>query len=193
MVLASELKSGMVLRIDNEIYRVLEAEFKAGSAKLNGVVKTQLNNVLTGGMWDRNFRPQERLEDVQLEQRSMEFLFSGVDSCTFMNPDTFEQLEVPRSIVGTVVGFLHPGMMVPIQFFEARPISIQFPEIADARVAKTAPAAHSHQDNAWKDATLENGQRIQVPLFIAPGELVRVEVKTGRYISRSRGEHRQVA
>lgn len=193
MVIASELKGGMVLRIEGEIYKVLEVEFKAGTAKLSGVVKTQLHNILTGSMWERHFRPQERLEDVQLEQRTLEFLFSDADSCTFMNPENFEQVEVPRAIVGTAEGFLQSGMLVPVQFFEGRPISALFPAVAEARVARTAAPAHAHQDNAWKEATLENGVRIQVPLFIAPGEVVRVDVKAGRYVERARTERKRIA
>ena len=193
MVIASDLKDGMVLRIEGEIYKVLQADVKAGTAKLGGVVKTQLKNVITSSMWERHFRPQERLEDVQLEQRTLEFLFIDADSCTFMNPETFEQVEVPRAIVGAAEGFLQSGMLVPLQFFEGRPLGVIFPDIAGARVARTAPPQHAHQDNAWKEATLENGVRIDVPLFIAPGEVVRVDVKAGRYVERARGERRRIA
>lgn len=193
MVIASELKSGMVLRIEGEIYKVLQAEFKAGTAKLGGVVKTQLHNVVTGSMWEPHFRPLERLEDVQLEQRSMEFLFGDADNCTFMNPENFEQVEIPRTMVGAAEKFLESGMLLPVEFFEGRPISMIFPNVAEARVARTAPPAHGHQDNAWKEATLENGDRIQVPLFIAPGEVVRVDVKSGRYVERARAERKRIA
>lgn len=191
MVIASELKGGMVLRIEGEIYKVLEAEFKAGAAKLGGVVKSKLNNVSTGSMWERHFRPLERLEDVQLEQHTLEFLFSDAEICTFMNPENFEQVEVPRSLVGPAEGFLQAGMPVPVQFFEGRPISVIFPDVAEARVARTAPPAHAHQDNAWKEAMLENGARVQVPLFIAPGEIVRVDIKAARYVERARAGHKR--
>ena len=120
MVIASELKSGMVLRIERDIYKVLEAEFKAGTAKLTGVVKTKLNNVTTGSMWDQHFRPQERLEDVHLDPRILEFLFSDADNCIFMNPDDFEQVEVPRAIVGAAEKFLRSGMLLPVEFFEGK-------------------------------------------------------------------------
>ena len=193
MVIASELKSGMVLRIEREIYRVLEAEFKAGSAKLTGVVKTKLSNVTTGSMWEQHFRPQERLEDVHLEQRALEFLFSDADNCTFMNPENFEQVYIPRAIVGAADKFLQSGMLLSVEFFEGRPISLLFPNVAEARVARTAPPVHAHQDNAWKEASLENGVRIQVPLFIAPGEIVRVDVKAGRYVERARAERKRAA
>jgi len=193
MVMASNLKSGMVLRIEGEIYKVLEAEFKAGAAKLSGVVKTQLNNVVTGGLWERHFRPQERLEDVQLEQYTLEFLYSDSDNCIFMNPRDFEQVAVPRSLLGAAEGFLQSGMLVPVQFFEGSPISAVLPQVADARVARTAPPVHAHQDVAWKEATLENGVQIQVPLFVAPGDVVRVNVLAGRYVERARSERRGIA
>jgi elongation factor P len=193
MVIASELKSGMVLRIEKEIYRVLEAEFRAGTAKLTGVVKVKLNNVTTGSMWDHHFRPQERLEDVYLEPRILEFLFSDADNCTFMNPENFEQVEVPTAIVGAAEKFLRSGMLLPVEFFEGKAISVLSPKVAEARVARTAPAVHAHQDSGWKEALLENGVRIQVPLFIAPGEVVRVDVKAGRYVERARAERKRVA
>ncbi|HLB86094.1 MAG: hypothetical protein AUH86_19080 [Acidobacteria bacterium 13_1_40CM_4_58_4] len=193
MVIASELRAGMAIRIEGEIYKVLEAESKAGAAKLGGVVKTKLRNVTTGRVWEPHFRPQERLEDLELEQRTMEFLFSDGEVCTFMNLENFEQLEVPRAMVGAPEKFLQSGMQLPVEFFEARPISVVFPDLVEARVAITAPPAHSQQDSAWKEATLDNGIPIRVPLFIGPGEIVRVDVKTGRYVERVRAERKRSA
>jgi elongation factor P len=80
-----------------------------------------------------------------------------------------------------------------VEFFEGRALVVVSPDIVEARVADTAPPAHSQQDSAWKDATLDNGLRIQVPLFIAPGEIVRVDVRDGRYVERARVEHKRTA
>ncbi len=193
MVIASELKEGMFIRVEGHIYEVLEAESKAGTAKLSGVVKTKLRNVTSGRTWEPHFRPDERLEDLELEQQTLEFLFSDADGCTFMNPRTFEQIEVPRAILGMAEQFLQSGMQLPVQFFEGRPISAIVPDVVEARVAITTPPAHSQQDSTWKEATLDNGLRIRVPLFIAPGEIVRVEVQTGRYVERARGERKRSA
>lgn len=193
MVIASELKEGTAIRIDRHIYRVLEVESKAGAAKLGGVVKTKLSDVKSGRMWEPHFRPQERLEDLELDRRMMEFLFSDEDNCTFMNPNSYEQIAIPRSILGPAAQFLQPGMELPVEFFEEEPISIVFPAVAEARVQRTTPPVHSQQDSAWKEATLENGLSIQVPLFIAPGEVLRVDVKTGRYVERAHSERRRSA
>jgi elongation factor P len=193
MVIASELKPGIFLRVEGEIYKVLEAESKAGSAKLNGVVKTKLCNVTTRRLWEPHFRPQERLEDLEVGRHLMEFLFGDGEACTFMDPDTFEQITVPSAILGPAYAFLQSGMELPVEFFEGRVLSVVVPDIFGARVAATAPPSHSHEDTAWKDATLDNGLRIRVPLFIAPGEIVRVVARDGSYVERARNGHRRTA
>jgi elongation factor P len=193
MVVASELKEGEVIRIEGQIYRVLAVESKAGAAKLGGVVKTKLSNMRSGRMWEPHFRPLERLEDLQLERYNMEFIFSVGDTCTFMRPDTFEQVEVPNALLGLAAKFMQPGMELPVEFFENQPISVLLSGVAEARVVDTAPPARAQQDSAWKQATLENGLSIHVPLFIAPGEVVRVDLKTGHYIERARSEWKRGA
>jgi len=193
MVIASELREGMMVRIQGQTYKVLEVEAKAGAAKMGGVVKTKLINVRGGRTWEPHFRPQERLEELAIERHVLEFLYVQDDTCTFMRPDTYEQVEVPSAILGPGERFLEPGMQLPVEFFENEPIAVVFPEIAEVRVAETAPAVHSQQDGAWKEATLENGLAIHVPLFIAPGETVRVDVKTGRYLERIRTERKRSA
>lgn len=183
----------MVIRVEGQIYRVLEVESKSGAAQLGGVVKTRLSNVRSGRQWEPHFRPQERFEELELERHMMEFLFAAGDTYTFMRPDTFEQIEIPGAILGLGATFLQPGMELPIEFFEGEPISAVMPDVAESRVTSTAPATRGQQDSAWKEARLENGLSIRVPLFIAPGEVVRVDVKTGHYVERARTEHRRSA
>ena len=193
MLDATELKAGMVIRIEGQIYRVLEVESKAGAAKLGGVVKAKLSNVRSGRMSEPHLRPQERVEELQVERQLLEFLFRQGDSCTFMNPNTYEQIEVPREILGPAEQFLQPGMEVPMEFFEGAPIHAVVPDFMEARVADTAPPARSQQDSAWKEATLDNGLVIRVPLFIAPGETVRVDLRTLRYMDRAHTERKRTA
>jgi len=193
MVLASELKPGMVVRIEEQVYRVLEVESRAAIAKLGGLVKAELSNVKTGHLWEARFRPQERLEELQVERRSMEFLYRAADTCTFMDPHNYEQVEVPCEILGPAERFLQSGAAVPLDFFDGKPISAVLPDIVEARVVQTTPLAHSQPDSAWKEATLENGLVIRVPLFIGPGENVRVELRTARYLERVHAEQRRTA
>lgn len=193
MVIASELRAGTVIRIERHIYKVLEVESKAGAAKMSGVVKTKLVNMRGGTLWEPHFRPQERLEDLELERRNMEFLFAEGDVCTFMRPDTFEQIEIPSAVIGPAARFLQPGIEVPVEFFGDEALSVVLPEIAEARVATTAPASHSQQDSAWKEAILDNGLKLRVPLFIDAGETVRVDVRDGHYVERARADRKRTA
>ena len=190
---ASELAEGMVIRVEGQIYRVLKVETKAAAAKLGGVVKAELSNVVTGRLWEARFRPQEHVEDLQVARRNMEFLFRAGETATFMDPGTFEQIEVPVELLGIAVNFLQSGATVPLEFFEGKPIHAAAPDIVVARVVRTAPPTHSQQDSAWKEATLENGTSIRVPLFIAPEEWVRVDLRTGRYLERVHSDHRRIA
>jgi elongation factor P len=191
MVIASDLRPGVVIRFEGQVYKVLEVESKSGAAKMAGVVKASLSNLHSGRMLDQHFRPQERLEDLELERHNMEFLYSGDDGVTFMNPVTFEQLEIAREMIGPAEKFLTPEIEIPVEFFDGKPVSVVLPQIVEAKVETTAPPIHAQQDNAFKEATLENGLEIKVPLFIGPGETVRVEVRTGKYVDRVRADKKK--
>lgn len=193
MTIASELREGMVIRIEGQIYKVLEVESKAGAAKMGGVVKTKMVNVRSGRGWEPHFRPQERLEDLPIERRQMEFLYADGDSCTFMRPDTFDQVAVALNVIGPAARFLRAGEQVPVEFFGDEAISVVLPPIMEARIVSTAPPSRSQQDSAWKGATLENGIATRVPLFIAVGEMVRIEVSTGEYVERAHVDRKRTA
>ena len=193
MVIASELRDGAVVRIEGQIYKVLELESKAGAAKMGGVVKAKMVNVRSGRGWEPHFRPQERLEVLSIDRRQMEFLYADGEGCTFLRPDTFEQVTVPTTVIGPGAKFLQAGEQVPVEFFGDEAISVVLPPIMEARIASTAPPSRSQQDSAWKAATLENGIATRVPLFIDEGEMVRIEVSTGRYVERAHADRRRTA
>ena len=172
MVNASELAKGMVIRVEGQVYRVLQVEAKAAAAKLGGVVKAELCNVITGRLWEARFRPQERLEDLPVDRRNMEFLFRESETCTFMDPNSFEQIEVPGDIAGPAAGFLQSGTQVPVEFFEGRPIHAMLPDIVEARVVQTAPPAQRPQTHRLDLATLH--LQPQAFMHVRVGPLLRV-------------------
>lgn len=193
MVTASELRDGMAIRIDRNVYRVLEVESKAGAAKMAGTVRVRLSNVHSGRLWDQHFRPQEKLEDVELEKRRLEFLYSDGVQCIFQRLDSFEQVEFPATALGWAEKLLQSGAEVTAEFFEGEPIDLALPPTMEAHVQSTVPPARAQQEAARKDATLDNGMHVQVPLFVAPGETVAIDVKTGRYVERVRALHKRGA
>lgn len=191
MVIASDLRQGMALRIDKQVFKVLDVEVKAGAAKMGGTVRAQLANVRSGRLWEQHFRPLEKLEDVELEKRRAEFLYSAGDSCIFQRLDSFEQIEFPSATLGLAEKILPPGTEVQAEFFEGQPISVDLPQAVEARVVTTAPPARSQQDSGRKDARLDNGLTVPVPLFVGPGEMVSIDSRTGRYLERVRAQHKK--
>ena len=193
MVTASELKSGMALRIDARVYKVLEVEARSGAAQMGGSVNARLSNVRSGRIWDQHFRPLERLDNVELDKRRIEFLYAEGENCVFQRLDTYEQIEFPTGVLGMAARFLESGAEVTAEFFGEEPIGLNLPETVEARVRETALAARSQPDSGRKEAVLENGYRVQVPLFVGPGETVRIDLRTGRYVERIRAQHRKSA
>lgn len=191
MVVASDLREGMAVRIDRQIYQVIEVEARASTAQMGGTVHVRLSNVLSGRLWDRHFRPLEKLENVELQKGTLEFLYSDGKTCTFLRMDFFDQVEFPASSFGLAEKLLKPGMEVPAEFFEGDPVRIALPETVEARITSTPQTTRSQQDSGMKEATLENGLKVQVPLFISPGETVRVELSTGRYVERVRTDRKK--
>lgn len=116
----------------------------------------------------------------------MDFLYADADDLYFMNPETFEQVSIGRAGVGAAERFLRPDMRMPVEFFDGRPIAVVLPDIVEIRVAATAEPVHSQGDNTWKSARLENDMEVMVPQFIRSGELIRVDVQSGKYVERAK-------
>ena len=186
MVVASQLRPGMVVKLAEELLRVVESTFHVGQGKMPGGVHAKLRNIQKGTFKELRFRPEVRLEDTQLERQELEFLYSDADSATFMNPNSFEQYSVPLEAIGPAQKFLKAEMKVPVEFHDGQPVSIVFPEFVEVRVESTAQPVHQQQDNTYKSAKLENGMEVMVPQFIKPGEIVRIEVARGKYVDRVR-------
>ncbi|HXE75495.1 MAG TPA: elongation factor P [Candidatus Xenobia bacterium] len=189
VIAAPDLRAGMTVRLEGELYKVISADYHAGGGKMPGVTHAKLRNRLTGAVRERRFRPEERLEAVEIERQAMQFLYADDEQCYFMNPESFEQIGVPNERLGPVARYLQPELTIPVEFSDGQPVGAVFPDIVEVRVATTAPPVHgAGSDNVWKEAELENGLTIMVPPFIAAGEMIRVEVETGKYVDRARTE-----
>ncbi len=189
---ASQLRAGTALRLTGEVWKVLSAEYHGGGGKMGGVTHARLRNVKTGTQREWRFRADEEVEPVELEKQAMQFLYGDAATSTFMNPVTFEQVEIGNALLGKAAAFLTPEMTVPVEFCEGSPIGVSFPEIVEVQVVETATPVHTQgTDNVWKPARLENGLTLLVPPFLKSGEWIRVEVEKGAYVERARGEKRK--
>jgi elongation factor P len=188
MVVASQVRAGMALRHEGQIYKVMAAEYHPGQGKMGGVAHVRLKNLTTGTLWEHSFRSDLKLEDLEVEKQPMEFLYSDDDRCYFMNPETFEQVEVARSVIGEQARFLKPEMRLPVEFVEGQPVSVMFPDIVEVEVADTAPPVHAQQDSTWKTAKLDNEVEVMVPQFVKTGDRIRLDMATLKYLERVRSD-----
>lgn len=186
MVPASHLKNGMILRLEKNLYKVLGTEYHMGGGKMAGLVHVKLRDIRSDLLLDRKFKPEERLEDVQLDRKAMEFLYENGEGYHLMDPDTYEQIQLDRYLMESFTPFLQPNMRLPVEFLEGEPVNVVFPDWVELKVASTSSSLGSLQDEVYKPATLANGMQVQVPQFIRQGDTVKVDVATKRYIERAK-------
>ena len=187
MVLASQLRAGMAVRVEGVVYKVLAADYHPGQGKMGGATHARLRNLATSALWEHSFRAELKLEDLPVEKQSMDFLYADADACYFMNPESYEQVAVPGSLLGEHARFLRPELRLPVEFVEGRPISVLFPDIIEARIAETAAPVHAQQDSTWKPARLENGVDVMVPQFVKTGDVIRLDAQNLKYVDRAKG------
>lgn len=174
----------MAIVHEGQRFKVVSAEYHPGQGKMGGATHARLKNLATGTQWEYNFRGELKLEELIIEKRPMEFLYSDESTCYFMTAATGEQTEVPAELVGPQASFLSPDVRVSVEFIDDRPVSVQFPDHAEVRIAATAPPIHSQGDSNWKPARLENGFEVSVPQFIKTGDAIRLDLGTLKYMDR---------
>lgn len=177
----------MAIRHEGQTYKVLKADYHPGQGKMSGATHAQLRNLSTGTLWEHSFRADLKVQDIPVEKVSMEFLYTDGEQCVFMNPESYEQVEVAAAMVGERSRFLQAQMRISVEFVEGAPASVLFPDMVEVRIADTTPPVHAQQDSTWKTATLENGVDVIVPQFIKTGDVIRLDVDTLRYVDRAKG------
>lgn len=188
MVIASQLRAGTLIRFQGANYKVVAADYHPGQGQMGGSTHARLQNVDTHTSWEHNFRADCRLEEVPLERRGLEFLYADAVHCCFMDPQTFDQHELKRDMVGPQADFLEAGTIVVVEFAEGNPIAVVMPPSLEVRIADTAPALHQQQDTNFKTARLENGVAVLVPQFVKTGDMIRIDLATLRYMDRAKGK-----
>jgi len=186
VITASQLRIGMAIRHENQQYKVLAADYHPGQGKMGGVNHVRLRNLETGTLWEHSFRAELKLEELEIQRRSLEFLYEDAGQCYFMDPDNYDQVEVPATVIGEQTRFLEQGMRLPVEFVEDRPISVVLPGVLDVVIVETAPASHGQPDSTWKPARLANGVEIMVPPFVESGETIRLNLPELKYMDRAR-------
>ena len=184
MATTNDLKNGLVLRIDGNLWAVTEFQHvKPG--KGGAFVRTTLKNVLSGKVVDRTFNAGTKVETATVDKRSMSYLYREGDEFVFMDADTYEQVHVPSATVGDGAGYLLENTDVVVAVHEGTPLYVELPTSVELVIAQTDPGLQGDRSTGGtKPATLETGATIQVPLFVTTGEKVKVDTRDGRYLGR---------
>jgi elongation factor P len=183
-ITTNDLKNGITLELDNGLFQVVDFQHvKPG--KGGAFVRTKLRNLRTGNTLERTFNAGVRVEQAILDKRDMQFLYRDGDDYVFMNTQTYEQIQVPPVALGDAADYLVEQMVAQIAQHRDQIVSVDIPASVELTIAETEPGVQGDRvSGARKLARLETGKTIQVPLFVNTGERVKVDTRTGEYITR---------
>ena len=185
MINVNDFKSGMTISHEGNIYMVLDFQHvKPGKGA--AIVKAKLRNLRTGSIAEYTFNAGTKVEAARIEKKAMQFLYAMGDTYYFMNMNDYEQIELDKSLIGEDALLLKENLNVDIMFFEGEMLGMNLPDKISLKVTHTEPAVKGNTtSSAMKDATLETGKVIKVPLFIEENEEILVSSKDGKYVSRA--------
>jgi elongation factor P len=182
---ATRLKKGMLIKLGNDLFRVLDLQhFTPGNKR--GFVQARMRNIRTGQQADNKFRAEEDVERAHLDERQMQYLYRDGDSFHFMDTSTYEQIHLDVEVLGDNANYILPEMVITMEFYGDEPVGIELPITVDLKVVDTTPGINRATASAQvKPATLETGLVVQVPPFVNEGDKVRISTETGEYQSRA--------
>ena len=187
-VSTNDLKRGMTLDLDGTLFQIVEFQHvKPG--KGGAFVRTKLRNVKTGAVIDRTFNAGVNVGLAIVERKEMQYLYRDGDSFVFMDTGTFEQLPIPGDVVGDAANYLTEGFTAIVPVHEGNAIGLELPASVVLRVTHTDPGVRGDRvSGALKPATLETGAVVQVPLFVEEGDMVKVDTRSGDYLTREQSK-----
>jgi len=182
---SNDLRNGITLKVEDGLFTIVEFQHvKPG--KGGAFVRTKLRNARTGAVIERTYRSDERLEQAIIDKRDMQFLYRDAEDYIFMDQSSYDQLAVAASALGDAAHFLKETGTAMLMMHEGEVIGVELPAAVELTVAETEPGIQGDRvSGARKPATLETGFVVQVPLFVGPGELIKVDTRTGEYLTRA--------
>jgi len=182
----NQFKNGTHIEIDGKIWKIIDFQHvKPG--KGGAFVRTKLRRIEDGSVIDKTFRAGEKFRPVRTESKKMQYLYDSGDAAVFMDSQDYDQIEIPNGQLGDSMQWVLPNAEVDVLFVDEQPSDVQVPSAIEMRVTQTDPGLKGDTASGGgnKPATLESGVVVQVPLFIEEGESVRVDTRSGEYISRA--------
>lgn len=184
MIDVNDLKKGVTFELDDELYRVLDYQhIKMGRG--NAVIRVKVRNLRNGVTSEKTFNSGERVQDIRLEKREVQFLYSDGDLYHFMDTETYEQPAIPAAMLGDGVKYLTDGMTLSLLTYDGEAIDVELPVTVDLEVIEAEPGfAGDTAQGATKEVTVSTGLKVQTPLFVRIGDVIRIDTRTGNYLTR---------
>ena len=184
MISVTQLRKGVTFENDNQLWRVLEYDhYKPGRG--GAIIRVKLRNLRSGSTVNRTFPSGDRVQDIRLDHRSVQYLYNDGDFYHFMDTNTYEQPGIAREVLADVIPYLKEGMTIELASHEGEPIDIELPTTVELSVTDAPPGyAGDTATGARKEITLETGLKVQAPLFVETGDTVRIDTRTGEYLTR---------
>ena len=185
MVSATQMRPGMVIKFNNELYSIFSVNHRT-PGNLRGFVQVRMRSLRSGSMTEHRFSSEDRVEKALLEEHEMQYLYDDGEYYYFMNTENFEQMHLMKDLLGDATQYLIPQLMVKVEFYEGKAMSVELPATVDLTVLETEPGMKGATvSNVTKPAKLETGLVVQVPSFITEGEKIRVNTAEGTYQERA--------
>lgn len=186
MISTNDMRPGQTLELDGELFTIVGYQHhKPG--KGGAMVRTKLKSVKNGAVVDKTFRADEKVQLARLDKREMQYLYSDESGFVFMDNENYEQITIDRDFVGELAGFMKEEQIVEVQLYQGTPTGIDLPPTVELKVTHTDPGLQGDRSSAGnKPATLETGAVVQVPLFLQEGEIIKIDTRTGNYVTRVR-------
>jgi len=185
MVSAGEFKNGLTIEMDGNIYQIIEFQHvKPGKGA--AFVRTKLKNIVNGGVVEKSFRPTEKFENAIIDRREMQYLYKDGDLYNFMDVETYDQIALNAETVGDALKFVKENEMVKICSHAGNVFSVEPPLFVELVITETEPGFKGDTaQGATKPATVETGAQVNVPLFVDEGDKIKIDTRTGEYLSRA--------
>jgi elongation factor P len=185
MISATQLRPGMVVKFNNELYSVFSMTHRT-PGNLRGFVQARMRSLKSGTMIEHRFSSEDKVEKALLEQHEMEYLYDDGEYYYFMNSETYEQMHLMKDLLGDATQYLIPQLKVTVEFYEGKPLGVELPATVEMTVVETEPGLKGATvSNVTKPAKTETGLVVQVPAFITEGEKIRVNTSEGTYQERA--------
>ena len=184
MISAGDFKNGLTIEIDGVVYQILEFQHvKPGKGA--AFVRTKLKNVVDGGAVERTFRPNEKYPQAHIDKKDMQYLYQDGDLYNFMDVETYDQIALDKEVVGDALKFVKENEVVKVCSHKGNVFSVEPPLFVELAITETEPGFKGDTaQGATKPATVETGATVMVPLFVENGDVLKIDTRTGEYLSR---------